>query len=95
MSRERWEDPCPRGGLVEHVACTIKARFGAWPADFLGIVDRAYRGRVPQRFEDKVAELARTRPWELPDPPPGIVFVFVDADGFDVARFTSAELDEA
>lgn len=60
---ERWIDPIPPRGYTERVYCTLRARMGKWPADFLGIVERAYRGKIPPRFLALVAKLERERPW--------------------------------
>jgi hypothetical protein len=51
--------------MAELVYCTLRAREGRWPADFLAHVERSYRGRIPPRFLALVAKLERDRPWEL------------------------------
>jgi hypothetical protein len=53
----------PRG-LVAMTAATMRARFGVWPADFLDLCKRLYRGQVPRHIEALASELARSRPWE-------------------------------
>lgn len=60
-------DPCPRGGLAEHIFCGLRARYGAWPKDFLDLVDKYYGGRIPARLQDVAARMQRDRFWEGPD----------------------------
>lgn len=76
----RWIDPMPPGGLAERVYCGLRARFGAWPSDFLAIIAKLYRNQIPQRFEVLAARLERERPWELHDVR-GCSITFVRADG--------------
>lgn len=72
----------PARGLAERVYCTLRARYGEWSPDFLRIVERAYRGRIPPRFLVLVSRLERSRPWELPEEPardaPRVVCVYPD-----------------
>ncbi len=62
--RERWIDPCPRGGELARVAAGIRARFGYWPQDFRDIVQRHLHGKIPSHVETLARELAKSRPWE-------------------------------
>ncbi len=60
-------DPAPPGGLVERQACMHHARFGWWPAEFIGHVKRAYGCLVPARFLALSARLRDEKPWVLPE----------------------------
>lgn len=64
MSRERYFPPIERNGLVARLAAGMRARFGIWPKDFLVLVQREYRGQIPDHVLRLSEQLARLRPWE-------------------------------
>lgn len=90
----------PPRGLCESVYCTLRARTGVWPADFLAHVERSYKGRIPPRFLALVAKLERERPWEreLEEPtglPPTITIVGTDGRELASWRPTREEWEAA
>lgn len=90
-SRRRDDDPNPApGGLVESVYCALHARTGEWPADFLELARRLWKGQIPRRFHTRSAairaglERARALELEAPPRPPPSVLVYLGAELVEV-----------